>query len=396
MKKNSFLYFALPAFSALLIFFASPPIIPPANAQRLGQSCHLRISTPCDPGLECRGSPSTCQVPPQPDGVINRSHIRWGGKDFIDNDMDYNFEYTEINPKDHCADTIDDFDNNQLKDKATPDHATLTKNAKLPFGCQFDYADNNSTVARPQKIRIDFRADRENFLIAFIWLDPRDPDTIIATDKKTIYKRKNHPAGLYLDFGREDRCIDTLDLGQRFESPNPGEATLQEKDSTEKGRNEFDWYPFPINSRTENTTINCWESPPQPDVKIGAPDPVLTGLLLDDTYGNPLADPQTPPCHTFGQNPCKSFDTGLGEIKTDSAGFIKSVFGVILAASGGIALLLIIRAGYKIMTSRGNPEAIKEGRDQLIAAIVGLMFLIFSFVLLQLIGIDILRIPGFG
>jgi len=106
-------------------------------------------------------------------------------------------------------------------------------------------------------------------------------------------------------------------------------------------------------------------------------------------------NPQLPPCATAGQVPCLAFQTSLGTIPTNAGGFIKSTFGVLLAASGGIALLLIMRAGYKIMTSQGNPEAIKEGRDRLIAAIVGLLFLIFALVFLQLIGVDILRIPGF-
>ncbi len=46
------------------------------------------------------------------------------------------------------------------------------------------------------------------------------------------------------------------------------------------------------------------------------------------------------------------------------------------------------------MTSQGKPETLQQGRDQLIAAIVGLLFLIFSFVLLQTIGVDILKLPG--
>jgi hypothetical protein len=70
--------------------------------------------------------------------------------------------------------------------------------------------------------------------------------------------------------------------------------------------------------------------------------------------------------------------------------------GVLLGLSGGIALLLIMKAGYQLMTSEGKPEQIQAGRDQLIAAIVGLVFLIFSLVFLQIIGYDILRVPCFG
>lgn len=104
--------------------------------------------------------------------------------------------------------------------------------------------------------------------------------------------------------------------------------------------------------------------------------------------------PPLPPCAVEGQIPCKSFKTGLGSFATDPGKFVASVFAILLAASGAIALILIMRAGYKIMTSQGKPDTIQEGREQLIAAVVGLLFLIFSLVFLEVIGVDILQIPG--
>ncbi len=108
--------------------------------------------------------------------------------------------------------------------------------------------------------------------------------------------------------------------------------------------------------------------------------------------------PPLPPCanNTIEQGKCASFLTALGEMGTNAPSFTRSIFAILLSFSGGLALLLIIRSGYTMMTSQGNPQKIQEGRDQLVAAIVGLVFLIFSFVLLQLIGYDLLRIPGFG
>lgn len=93
---------------------------------------------------------------------------------------------------------------------------------------------------------------------------------------------------------------------------------------------------------------------------------------------------------------CHTVATGLGTIGTDQQSFIKSLFGIILSISGGIALLLIIYGGYQLMTSRGKPEAMDAARDQITAAIIGLLLIIFSLVLLQVIGYDILRIPGFA
>jgi hypothetical protein len=107
--------------------------------------------------------------------------------------------------------------------------------------------------------------------------------------------------------------------------------------------------------------------------------------------------PPSPPCQKWDANGvCDTFNSSFGGFSTNPADFIQKVFAVLLSISGGIALLLIIKAGYQLMTAQGNPEKLSGGRDQLIAAIVGLVFLIFSFVFLELIGFDILHLPGFG
>jgi hypothetical protein len=111
-----------------------------------------------------------------------------------------------------------------------------------------------------------------------------------------------------------------------------------------------------------------------------------------------IPDVPPPPCATKqgADGVCNSFLTAFGAIDTNVQGFILRIFAILLSVSGGIAVLLIMRAGYLLMTSSGNPERVKEGREQLIAAIVGLLFIIFSFVILQVIGIDILKVPGFA
>lgn len=107
-----------------------------------------------------------------------------------------------------------------------------------------------------------------------------------------------------------------------------------------------------------------------------------------------LPDPPKPPCEEFNKDgSCKSIVTAVGKLGTNPETFITRIFAVILSFSGGVAVLLIMKAGYQIMTSRGTPQSLQEGREQLVAAIVGLLFLIFSFVFLQVIGIDILNIP---
>ncbi len=110
----------------------------------------------------------------------------------------------------------------------------------------------------------------------------------------------------------------------------------------------------------------------------------------------------TPPCLEWKDGACIKVGTSLfqggdkdkGNIATEPAQFITRIFTIILGFAGGIALLLIIFAGYKIIMSKGKPEAIQQGREQLTSAIVGLIFIIFSFIILQLVFVDILKIPG--
>lgn len=112
--------------------------------------------------------------------------------------------------------------------------------------------------------------------------------------------------------------------------------------------------------------------------------PCLEGL---DDKGKPTRDKDK-------IKECKMVETAVGEISTDPAGLVNFLLKLVLGLSGGIAILLIIFGGYKMMTSQGNPEALQGARETITSAIVGLLFIIFSLVLLQMIGVDILKIPG--
>lgn len=131
----------------------------------------------------------------------------------------------------------------------------------------------------------------------------------------------------------------------------------------------------------------------------------IRGITCDSQNNNitkrlypTLPPPPPPPCaQPIGADgTCSTFATAVGNLETAPEKFISSLFAVLLSISGGIALLLIIKAGYQMLVSQGKPESINNARDQLVAAIVGLIFLILSFVILEIIGFDILQIPGFG
>ncbi|MBI4037061.1 hypothetical protein HY385_01415 [Candidatus Daviesbacteria bacterium] len=88
--------------------------------------------------------------------------------------------------------------------------------------------------------------------------------------------------------------------------------------------------------------------------------------------------------------------TALGCISTKPTDFIQTLLKFAIGIGGGIALLLMIAGAFQMMTSGGNPESLKKGTAQITSAAIGLLFIIFSVMLLQIIGVDILNLPGFG
>jgi hypothetical protein len=76
--------------------------------------------------------------------------------------------------------------------------------------------------------------------------------------------------------------------------------------------------------------------------------------------------------------------------------FLGDILKWAIGIGGGIAFLLIIYAGFMIMTSSGNPERLKAGQELLTSAVSGIILLIFSVFILKFIGIDILGLGAFG
>lgn len=88
-----------------------------------------------------------------------------------------------------------------------------------------------------------------------------------------------------------------------------------------------------------------------------------------------------------------TISTAIGCINTNPVGLVQDFFKLAVGIGGGIALLLMIGGAFQMITSAGNPEGVKHGKEQFTSAIEGLLFIIFSVLLLRIIGVDIL---GFG
>lgn len=76
--------------------------------------------------------------------------------------------------------------------------------------------------------------------------------------------------------------------------------------------------------------------------------------------------------------------------------FLGSLLKWGVGVGSGFAFLLIVYAGFMIMSSAGNPERLKAGQELLTSAISGLVLLVFSIFVLNFIGVDILGLGDFG
>lgn len=87
--------------------------------------------------------------------------------------------------------------------------------------------------------------------------------------------------------------------------------------------------------------------------------------------------------------------TGIGCVPVGLGAFISEYVMTFGIGFGGIvAFGCILYSAFQIQTSQGSPEKIKNAQQTMTSCIMGLILLIFSVFILQVIGVDILRIPG--
>jgi len=132
----------------------------------------------------------------------------------------------------------------------------------------------------------------------------------------------------------------------------------------------------------------CWghpgEDPPLACHNTPQTAPIPTPKTVED-YSNPL---------NAGGCTGETVYTAIGCIPIETNAMTAFILRWAIGIGGGIAFLLIVYAGFIIMTSSGNPDRLKAGQELLTSAIMGLILLIFSVFILKIIGVDILKIPG--
>lgn len=129
--------------------------------------------------------------------------------------------------------------------------------------------------------------------------------------------------------------------------------------------------------------------------QIGKPGPAGDTTTVPQ---DKCKDKDNEECSKAGGEPCDNntgFKTAIGCIHTNPAALVKDFLTFAIGIGGGVAFMMMLLGAFQMMTSGGNPQNLQGGRDVFQNAIIGLLFIIFSILLMKIIGIDILSIPGF-
>ncbi|OGY25002.1 MAG: hypothetical protein A2134_01300 [Candidatus Woykebacteria bacterium RBG_16_39_9b] len=124
-----------------------------------------------------------------------------------------------------------------------------------------------------------------------------------------------------------------------------------------------------------------------------------TGLLVQVATSSPGTVDDTPTTTFPGSGGAPTVDIpffGPIPVSTNPSGFATRVLQTAIGFAGGLAFILMAIAAFRMTTSAGNPDNLQSAREMFTAAIIGLIVIVFSIFLLRLIGITILRIPGFA
>lgn len=87
--------------------------------------------------------------------------------------------------------------------------------------------------------------------------------------------------------------------------------------------------------------------------------------------------------------------TAIGCLPTNTMELVSSLIGFLMGLAGLFFVIQIVISGAQIIFANGDSSAIATAKKRLTNSIIAILFIIFSVTILQIIGVQILRLPGF-
>lgn len=103
---------------------------------------------------------------------------------------------------------------------------------------------------------------------------------------------------------------------------------------------------------------------------------IILGIILPAAQALAATNPDSPANHPL--NP-------LGDASGGAPELYGRVIRGLLGFAGVGALLFFIWGGIVLLTSRGNSEKVKQGRDTLVWAVIGLLVCFSSYIILRFV-----------
>jgi hypothetical protein len=89
-----------------------------------------------------------------------------------------------------------------------------------------------------------------------------------------------------------------------------------------------------------------------------------------------------PICAQYPNEPgCAGTGTGQTQISTNA----RNILNVLLYFGGAVTIMFIIIGGLKLITSGGEPDKIKSGKQTLLFAIIGLVVVVLARVIIEIV-----------
>lgn len=95
------------------------------------------------------------------------------------------------------------------------------------------------------------------------------------------------------------------------------------------------------------------------------------------------------------EKPSKYY-TLAGCLDAESGPLVQRILTIVMGVSGGLAFLSVLYGSGLILTSSGDPQKIKNGKDTITSSLLGILLIVFSIFILKIVGYDILKIPWLG
>lgn len=80
-----------------------------------------------------------------------------------------------------------------------------------------------------------------------------------------------------------------------------------------------------------------------------------------------------------------SSDICAAKDKDEATDIVKRLIEVFLFVIGALSVIMIIHSGFKYVNSRGDPESVKNAKNTLLYAVVGLIVAILSFAIVDFV-----------